>query len=400
MEQLRLLYNAESRRLEGFLPPPLGSGSGAGSDEARQLAVSCRIWEESAGFFAADFWPTSSDEKALKLIAAQALLGAVASGASGRNAGTIAIEGISALIEGSNSDVARGGSKDRKDRKDRKNEGDNGRGIRQTEALYFVSKSAQESDVYGSLQLRPCLVSEELGEGEFYPATPIAILWTAERNQESRGSVGKGRELEGKMSCAEVSPELFARQWSALCATRLQTLPARDATTIAQHALRALHRQLIETHDHTGLPEHSGTHPRMKPLSAAQVSILANEFSMRRLRTFVSTGMEESLIADLWLPLALAYFHGRFHRVTNATADEDPLLLAPLEAATLLALGLQRKSVARTAKELEVTEALVKIRFKLAIKQLLKFMEALLAEDVTRQVDIQLNEAEQLLSVI
>lgn len=129
----------------------------------------------------------------------------------------------------------------------------------------------------------------------------------------------------------------------------------------------------------------------------AQLRALLDNFDLERLHQFVSPGMEEQLVNDLWLPLAIFVFRG-FCGQKAATEDAvrvDELQLSPHQKVALMTVGLQGKTLSNAARAYQVQIEQIRIQFRLAIKRIRDYLIRLKSASIAKKVELEIADTQK-----
>ncbi|KAI8998369.1 GNAT acetyltransferase 2-domain-containing protein [Gaertneriomyces semiglobifer] len=132
--------------------------------------------------------------------------------------------------------------------------------------------------------------------------------------------------------------------------------------------------------------------PTAAPLSSArQVYQHLTPFDMKRLESYAHNLVDYHVILDLVPALGKAYFLGRFHASSLATAGTNnsatSVKLSPAQAAILAAIGLQRKSVDDVTKELDIPSTQIMALFAKLVRKCQTYLSNVIEKGVTAEVE-------------
>ncbi|KAJ3189398.1 hypothetical protein HDU85_003027 [Gaertneriomyces sp. JEL0708] len=132
--------------------------------------------------------------------------------------------------------------------------------------------------------------------------------------------------------------------------------------------------------------------PTAAPLSCArQVYQHLTPFDMKRLESYAHNLVDYHVILDLVPALGKAYFLGRFHTSSLATAGTDnsatSVKLSPAQAAILAAIGLQRKTVDDVTKELDIPSTQIMALFAKLVRKCQTYLSNVIEKGVTAEVE-------------
>ncbi|KAI9890838.1 MAG: hypothetical protein M1814_003622 [Vezdaea aestivalis] len=116
--------------------------------------------------------------------------------------------------------------------------------------------------------------------------------------------------------------------------------------------------------------------PTSIPLSPTALSALFTPFDLKRLESYADNLLDYHVILDLLPQISTLYFTGSL----------TPLQLPAMHISLLLALGLQRKDLGDTAKELELPTSQLLALFQKLIRKIVKHFRDILAEGIEADI--------------
>jgi len=121
--------------------------------------------------------------------------------------------------------------------------------------------------------------------------------------------------------------------------------------------------------------------------SKLEVSRSFTPFDLKRLESYTSNLLDYHVIIDLSTTIAHHYFLGRYNPSDKVSDSIKAVRLSPVQAAIILGIGLQKKSISDLESELGLPSSQILALFGKTIKKCVTYLNEIVELDVTMQVE-------------